>query len=246
MAEEKRLTYLGHLREFRTRLIRSVFAFVIALPFAYFLTYKAFDVLTRITPNVQLIYTEMTENLGVFIKVTLILAFALSLPYIVYQAILYVSPALTKTEKKYVYVLLPSIFVLFVAGSVFSYFVLLPPGLHFLLTFNAEVARPMIKIGNYVSLVTGLIFAMGLVFEIPLIIFFLAKIGIVKTELLTKYRKHAIIVSFILGAIITPTFDPVNQSLVAVPIIVLFELGILLSRFARKKKVSTAVSSGIS
>jgi sec-independent protein translocase protein TatC len=112
--------------------------------------------------------------------------------------------------------------------------------MNFLLTFNTDIARPMIKIGDYISLVTTLIFWIGLCFEIPLIIFFLTKIGVVKTKWLTKFRKFAIIIAFVLGAVITPTFDPVNQSLVAVPIIFLYELGILLSRFARKKQIAPA------
>jgi len=240
MVEEKKSTFLSHIREFRSRLVRSVYALIIAIPIAYFLTAKVFDILTGITPNVELIYTEMTEMLGVFIKVNLILAFVLALPFIMYQFIMFVSPALTRTEKRYVYALLPSIFILFIIGALFSYFVLLPPAMKFLLTFSTDIAQPMIKIGNYISLVTTLIFWMGLCFEIPLVIFFLAKIGIVKTKWLTKYRKYAILIAFVLGAVITPTFDPVNQSLVAGPIIVLYELGILLSRFARKKQASPA------
>ena len=240
MVEEKKLTFLSHLREFRSRLVRSVYALLIAIPIAYFLTNKAFDILTAITPNVELIYTEMTEMLGVFIKVNLLLAFVLALPYIVYQFIMFVSPALTRTEKRYVYVLLPSIFILFIIGALFAYYVLLPRGMNFLLTFNTDIAKPMIKIGDYISLVTTLIFWIGLCFEIPLIIFFLAKIGVVKTKWLTKFRKFAILLAFVVGAVITPTFDPVNQSLVAVPIIFLYELGILLSRFARKKQIAPA------
>jgi len=153
---------------------------------------------------------------------------------------MFVSPALTRTEKRYVYVLLPSIFILFIIGALFAYYVLLPRGMNFLLTFNTDIAKPMIKIGDYISLVTTLIFWIGLCFEIPLIIFFLAKIGVVKTKWLTKFRKFAILLAFVVGAVITPTFDPVNQSLVAVPIIFLYELGILLSRFARKKQIAPA------
>lgn len=240
MVEEKKLTFLSHLREFRSRLVRSVFALLIAIPIAYFLTGKTFNILTSITPNVELIYTEMTEMLGVFIRVNLLLAFVLTLPFIVYQFIMFVSPALSRTEKRYVYASLPSIFILFIIGALFAYFVLLPPAMKFLLTFNTEIAQPMIKIGNYISLVTTLIFMMGLCFEIPLVIFFLAKIGVVKTEWLTKYRKLAILIAFVLGAVITPTFDPVNQSFVAIPIIILYESGIFLSRFARKKQTSPA------
>ena len=98
----------------------------------------------------------------------------------------------------------------------------------------------MIKIGNYVSILTRLIFWIGVCFEIPLVMFFLTKIGVVKPEWLAKYRRWAYVAAFILGAIITPTFDPVNQSLVAVPIIFLYELGILLSKLAQRKRAQPA------
>jgi sec-independent protein translocase protein TatC len=113
---------------------------------------------------------------------------------------------------------------------------MLPPALKFLLTFGGEIAQPMIKVGNYVSVLTKLIFWTGIVFEIPLVMFFLAKIGIVKPEWLSKYRKVFYIIAFVLGGIITPTMDPINQTLVAGPIIVLYEVGILLAKLARRKK----------
>ena len=150
--------------------------------------------------------------------------------------IMFIRPALTKRERGYLYVLLPSIFVLFAAGAVFAYFILLPPAFKFLLTFGGDVAQPMIKIGNYISVLTRLVFWIGICFEIPLIMFFLTKIGVVKPEWLSKYRRFAYIAAFILGAIITPTFDPVNQTLVAVPIVFLYEFGILLSKLAGRKK----------
>ena len=98
----------------------------------------------------------------------------------------------------------------------------------------------MIKVGNYVSILTRLVFWIGMCFEIPLVMFFLTKIGVVRAEWLAKYRRFAYVLAFILGAIITPTFDPVNQSLVAVPIVFLYELGILLSKLARRKKAELA------
>jgi len=191
-------------------------------------------------PGVELIYTEIAEMLGTYIKVTLYAAAVLVLPYIVYLVVMFIRPALTRRERTYLYILLPSVFFLFLAGATFAYFVLLPPALNFLLTFGGDIAEPMIKVGNYVSVLTKLIFWIGICFEIPMVMFFLAKIGIVKPEWLSKYRKVFYIVAFILGGIITPTMDPINQSLVAVPIIVLYELGILLAKLARKKQPESA------
>ncbi|MBM4452165.1 MAG: twin-arginine translocase subunit TatC [Chloroflexi bacterium] len=236
MADEKRLTFMGHLQELRSCLFRSVIALLIALPISFFLARYIFDFLTRPAPGVELIYTEVAEMLGTYIKITLYAALALTLPYIVYLAVMFIRPALTKKERAYLYILLPSVFLLFITGAAFSYFVMLPPALRFLLTFGGDIAQPMIKVGNYVSVLTKLIFWTGIVFEIPLVMFFLAKIGIIKPEWLSKYRKVSYIIAFILGGIITPTMDPINQTLVAGPIIILYEVGILLAKIARRKK----------
>ncbi|HJX03123.1 MAG TPA: twin-arginine translocase subunit TatC [Dehalococcoidia bacterium] len=243
MTDENKLTFLGHLRELRTRIFWSVIAILVALPVAYLLTDNFLHLLIGIAPSVELIYTEVTEMLGTYIKVTLILAFVLALPFLVYQVIIYIRPALTKRERLYVYTLLPAIFILFCIGAVFAYLILLPPAMNFLLTFNTEIAKPMIKIANYFSVVTRLIFWVGMCFEIPLVMFFFTKIGIVKPAWLAKFRKGAILLAFVLGAIITPTFDPINQSLVAIPIIVLYEIGILLSRLAKPKRKEIAQGS---
>ena len=235
---------MGHLRELRSCLLRSVIALLVALPISFFLADKVFYILMQPVPGLKLIYTEVTEMLGTYIKVALYSALVLALPFIVYQAVMFVRPALTKREKSYLYVMLPSVFLLFAAGAVFAYFVLLPPALKFLLTFGGDIAQPMIRVENYISVLTRLIFAIGMCFEIPLVMFFLTKIGVLGPEWLSKYRRLAYILAFVLGAIITPTFDPLNQSLVAVPVIVLYEFGILLSKLARRKKASVNSSGG--
>jgi len=239
MSDEKPLSFIGHLKELRSCLVRSVIALLVALPIAFYIAKYVFDILTRPVPGINLIYTEITEMLGTYAKVTLIIAVVLILPFIAYQLIMFVRPALTKKERNYVYIMLPAIVICFLIGATFAYFILVPPALNFLLTFGSDIAEPMIKIGNYISVFTKLMFWVGICFEIPIIIFFLAKIGIVKPQWLSKYRKIAYIIAFVAGAIITPTFDPVNQSLVAVPIIILYEFGIILAKIARRgKKVS--------
>ena len=236
MSEERRLTFLGHLRELRSCLVRSVIALVIAIPIAYFLTDKIFAILMQPVPGLHLVYTEITEMLGIYLKVTLYASVAIVFPFIIYQAVMFIRPALTRREKGYLYILLPLIFILFIGGVLFAYFVLLPPALNFLLTFGGDIAQPMIKVDNYISVLVRLLFWLGMVFEIPLIMFFLSKIGILNTEILKKFRPWAYVLAFVLGGIITPTFDPINQSLVAVPIIILYEFGTLLVRIARRKK----------
>ena len=245
MKDEARLTFMGHLGELRSRLLRIVIALLVALPIAFLIANKIFDVLMYPVPRLQLVYTEITEMLGTYIKVTLYAAVVLTLPFIIYQMVMFIRPALTKRERNYLYVLLPSVLLSFVAGATFAYFILLPPALNFLLTFGGEIAEPMIKVGNYIAVLTKLIFWIGMCFEIPLLLYFLTKIGIVEPEWLAKYRRFAYVLAFILGAIITPTFDPVNQTLVAVPIVVLYEIGILLSKLARRKKVDFASNGSL-
>lgn len=235
MSNDKQLTLMGHLKELRSCLTRSVIALLVAIPISYFAATYVFDILKKPVPGVKLVYTEITEMLGTYAKVMLIIAVILALPYIVYKAVMFVRPALTRQERSYVYIMLPAIVICFLGGATFAYFVLLPPALQFLFTFGSDIAEPMIKVGNYVSVLTNLLLWIGLCFEIPIVLFFLAKIGIVKPQWLSKFRKVAYVIAFVIGAVITPTFDPVNQSLVAIPIIVLYEFGIILARLARRK-----------
>jgi sec-independent protein translocase protein TatC len=240
MSDNKELTLMGHLKELRSCLTRTVIALLVAIPIAFYAAKYAFEILMKPVPGIELIYTEVTEMLGTYAKVTLIIAVVLILPFIVYQAVMFVRPALTKRERSYVYIMLPAITICFLIGATFAYFILLPPALNFLFTFGSDIAEPMIKVGNYVSVLTTLLFWIGLCFEIPIVLFFLAKIGVVKPQWLSKFRKAAYIIAFIIGAVITPTFDPINQSLVAIPIIILYEFGIILSKIARRKKESSS------
>ena len=143
-------------------------------------------------------------------------------------------------EKKYVYLMLPCITFMFLGGVAFGYFILVPPATHFLTTFGSDIADPQIRIGNYISIVLRLLLSIGAVFETPVIILFLTRIGVVTPKWLANKRKYAIIFAFILAAIITPTFDPVNQSLVAVPLILLYEMSIWISKLVWRRKPSLA------
>ena len=169
-------------------------------------------------------------------KSSLLVGIFASLPFVLYQIVMFVAPGLTGREKRYLYSLMPATLLSFVLGAAFGYFVLFPPAVKFLLSFGQELATPQIRIGSYISLMLSLLFWMGIVFQTPVILFFLSKIGIVTPEFLAKQRRYAIVVAFILGAAITPTFDPVNQSIVAIPIILLYELGIWLSKIGRLGK----------
>ncbi len=158
------------------------------------------------------------------------------MPYLTYELIMFVSPALTRKEKRYVYLILPWIALMFTAGVVFTYFILLPPSTRILTTFGSEIATPQIKIGSYISTVTRLLLVVGLIFELPVVTTFLARLGVITGKWMAGKRKIAIILAFILGGIITPTLDPINQTLVSLPLIVLWEMSIWLAKLVHKKK----------
>ena len=120
-----------------------------------------FYILTLPAQGINLIYIEMTEMIGTIMRVCLFTGIALAMPYLVYHAIMFLSPAMTRREKKYVYLILPWIFLMFAGGVIFGYFILIPPAVKFLITFGSEIATPQIKVGNYVSVVTRLLLAIG-------------------------------------------------------------------------------------
>jgi len=240
------LSFIGHLSELRKRLLKSILVLVITIAISFFLAEKyIFPVLTS-PPNVlglpsaeiNLIFIEMTEMIGTYMKVSLASGIVLAMPYLVYHLLMFVSPALTRREKRYIYLILPWIMLMFAAGVTFGYFILISPATNFLLTFGSDIATPQIKIGNYISIVTRILVASGVIFETPVIVMFLARLGIVTPQMLSRRRRMAVVGAFVVAAIITPTFDPVNQSLVALPLIVLYELSIWLAKLVHRKRVS--------
>ncbi len=235
--DEKKLSVLGHLAELRKRLIRSVIAVVITSILSFIFYKQIFNILTGPAPrNINFIFIDMTEMVGTIMRVCLVSGIILVMPYLTYELIMFVSPALTRKEKRYVYLILPWIALMFAAGVVFAYFILIPRMIGFLLTFGSDIATPQIRIGNYISIITRLLLAIGLVFEMPILTAFLARIGILKPKWLSDKRKAAIILAFVLAAIITPTIDPINQSLVAIPLIILYEMSIWLAKLVHKKE----------
>ena len=240
MSEQRKLSIAAHLEEIRKRLTYSVLTVVITTGAAFILTEPIIRFLqSRAPSNVLFIYTEVTEFWGVYFMVALVSGIVMALPFLLYHAVMFVAPALTSKEKKYLYAFMPAVFLFFAGGVAFGFFVLLPPALNFLLNppFAADLAKPQIRIGNYINVVTRLLFFIGAAFEMPLVMLFLGKIRILSVKRLSKFRKWVFVLAFVVSGIITPTMDPVNQTLLAGPLIVLYELGIILIRiFVRQKK----------
>jgi sec-independent protein translocase protein TatC len=241
MASDTKLPLIEHLLELRRRLMWSAIAVVITTAFSFVFADRIIKMLLRPAGNIKTVFTEMQEMFSVYIKVSLVSGIALAMPFIIYQLVMFVAPALTPREKRFLYSVLPGVIVSFAVGAAFGYFILLPPAIGFLLTFGSDIATPFIKIGNYISVVTTLLFWIGICFELPVVLWFLARLGIISPQRLSKSRPFAFVAAFILGAAVTPTSDPLNQTLVAAPLIILYEIGILLSKLAwRSKKTASA------
>jgi sec-independent protein translocase protein TatC len=235
MDNEKKLSLLGHLAELRSRLLKGLIALVIACIITFVFADRIFQILVLPLEGVPLIYVDMTEMIGVYMRVCMAAGIFLAMPYLVYQVLMFISPALNSREKRYVYLILPWIFLMFVGGVVFSYYVLLPPATQFLTNFGAGIATPQIRIGSYINLVTRVLLATGISFELPVMTTFLARVGIITPEWLAGKRKLSVILALVLGAMITPTIDPVNQLLVSGPLYVLYEMSIWMAKLVQRK-----------
>ena len=231
-----------HLLELRRRLTWSVAAVLVCTAVAFVFHQHILSFLMKPAqgfaniPNQKPIYTDLTEFIGVAMKVSLLSGLVFALPFVLYQVVRFVAPGLSGSERRYLYGLAPAATLAFLVGAFFGYRILFPPAVKFLLNFGSDVATPYIRIGGYTNLMLMLLFWMGIVFETPVVAFFLSKVGIVSHRFLARNRRYAVVVAFALGAIITPTFDPINQSLVALPIIVMYELGVWLAKLGGRKR----------
>ena len=189
--------------------------------------------------GVPLIATQVTEAFTTSFRVSILAGLILAFPIVLYQVIRFVAPGLTSKEQRYLLAFLPAVLLVFLAGVAFGYLVLTPQALPFLLSFGGEVVQPQIRVSSYVDVMVRLLFWMGIVFETPLIMLLLARIGIANARRFSRFRRYWIVVAFVLGAVITPTVDPVNQALVAIPLLVLYEVGIVLVRVLGRKESRT-------
>ena len=239
--KETKLTLLGHLQEIRRRLFYSVIALIITIAVSFIFAGDIFDFLVERRPlEVPLIAIEPTEMIGIWFKVCLYAALVLAMPFFIFQLVLFIRPALTRKERFYLYALIPAIFLFFLGGAAFAWFIFLPNALDFLLHFMDGIVKYQIRIGSLISFEVQIIFWMGIVFELPVVTFFLAKIGILNFRWLAKQWKWAFIASFVIGAVITPTPDPINCTIVSLPIYLLYLLSILTAWIARPGRKSTA------
>jgi sec-independent protein translocase protein TatC len=226
---DKKLTLVEHLEELRSRLIKSVIFVVVGSVFVYNYINKILVALTR--PVGRLVFISPSEAFVTNIKIAFFGGLFLASPFLIYQLWRFVGVGLNPRERKYTLLFGPLSFIFFVLGSVFGYFVIVPLGMNFLLSFSSDLITPMITISRYISFIGTLTLTFGVVFQLPLVVLFLTKIGVVTPNFLSARRKHAIVLIFILAATLTPP-DVITQCLMALPLLLLYELGIIFSKFA--------------
>jgi sec-independent protein translocase protein TatC len=240
MDEQDKIPFTAHLEELRKRLIVCFIAVGIGFVLSYGFKEKLFQILTRPLISVmqtgdKLIFTGLPEAFFTYLKVALFSGIILSTPVIFYQFWMFVAPGLYEKEKRH---MIPIVFLstfFFVGGSFFGYFIVFPYGFKFFLGFASEIIRPLPSMREYLGFATKLLLAFGLVFELPLVITFLAKLGMVSVSFLKKNRKYALLLFFVGAAILTPP-DVVTQVMMALPLMVLYEISIIGAKIFGKKK----------
>jgi sec-independent protein translocase protein TatC len=241
-----RMPFMEHLGELRVRIMRAMYGLlagtVIALPFSERIVDWLARPITRL--GYELVFTAPAEAFWVQMKVGLIAGVFVAAPVILWQVWAFIAPGLHGHEKKYAvpFVLIGS--VMFLAGGAFSLFVVTPYALTFLLGYARPGLKPMITIQNHIDFLLKFTLAFGAVFELPLALTLLARMGVVNARMLAKNRKYAILGAFVAGAVLTPTPDAFNQALMAGPLIILYEVGIVCARvFGRKPGPPAVVES---
>jgi sec-independent protein translocase protein TatC len=222
------MTIVEHLEELRTRLLISLAAFVVAMLFSFLFVEPILQLLIR--PVGRVVFLAPTEAFFVRLKVAALSGAFLSLPVVLFQVWRFVGVGLTPKERRSTLSLLPFSLALFVGGAAFAFFAILPVGVRYLLGYQTESLVPMISVGAYTSFATSFVLAFGLVFQLPIVILFLARIGVVTPASLAAGRRYALLGIVVLSAVLTPGGDVFSQALMAVPTYLLYEASIWIAR----------------
>lgn len=245
MNRDRAMSILEHLDEFKRRMIRVSVVFLIFTILGVVFYEQIFEFLrgpaeeALANADGEIIFTQVAEAWGAAMKVAVTLGFAATMPYFLFELTMFLRSGLKPHERRYLYFFFPFAVLSFAAGVWFGFVMLLPPAINFLLVFGSELATPFPTIGSYVGLLLALSIWMGLIFEMPIVMFFMAKVGIANSRWLIKQWRWMVLLAFVLGAIVTPTFDPITQSLVAGPVVILYTTGILLAKWAERGKAKT-------
>lgn len=239
--EEKEMGFLDHLEELRMRIVRAALAVIgFSVVAAFFADFLVKEVLLAPLLAVGLKAQVLTPYgiMMTYMEVVIVAGIIAAMPVILYQLWKFIAPGLMPNERRYAFGIVFFTSLCFLSGIAFAYFVIVPTALKFFSTFGTDVFQLNIAINEYISFLLTLILGSGLVFELPMVTFFLTKIGLLTPKFMKKYRRHAIVGILIIAAIITPTPDIITQSLFAAPMILLYEFSIFISKFAQKKSAS--------
>jgi sec-independent protein translocase protein TatC len=238
------MTLLDHLEELRWRILVAVSAWLVAAGVVFYFRDDVIDFLRAPLPgDIKLSFLNISEPFTAAIQIAGFFGLVLASPVILSQIWGFIAPGLYKEEKRWAipFVLFASL--AFAGGVTFAYYILLPMSLPILIGFLGTQAQPVLTIGKYISDILGLMAILGLIFEMPVLGFLLARIGLVRANMLTGIRRYAVVASVILAALITPTGDPFTLALVAVPLILLYELTVLVVRLSQRRVVSEDLTS---
>lgn len=232
------MSFLDHIEELRWRIIYSLIGIVIFTIIAWIFIDPLVEVVL-LKPardaNASLQNLRPFGQLFLYVQVAIIVGVVASLPNIFYQLWKFIAPALKKREQKYIiWIVFFSTFC-FLAGIAFSYFVMLPLAMKFAAQFGSEAIKNEFSIEEYMSIIISVMLAAGVVFELPMVSFFLTKLGILTPKFMRNYRRHAIVIILVLAAFLTPGADPVSQVILAVPLVLLYEISIFISKLSSKK-----------
>jgi len=240
VARDKELSLIQHLDELRRRMYVMAIGVGVMTAISFTFAETMIRILLLPSGQVSCITLAPTEGFATFMRVALFSGIALAMPIIVWQVFAYVDPALMPKERRFVFRLGPFVVLLFVLGMLFCYFLLLPQALGFLLNFGGGVFQTELRCAEYISFATTFILLLGVVFEVPAVMFALVRVRVLSRARLAGMRRFVFLGVFVVAAIITPTPDPFNQSLVAIPMYLLYELGLFLSRFAGAPRAASA------
>lgn len=236
------MTLQEHLEELRQRILYSVIAVLAALVAAFFLVDPLIETIAKQAnvPNQEILTITPTEGFVTWLKVLLYIALAIAMPILVYQLIAFIAPGLTRQERRLVYISLPVVTLFFIAGVLFAFFLVIPRALDFLSNFRTDLFAWNPRASEIISFYIRLMLGIGIAFQLPIVMFLLSKLHIVSARRMASARKIAVVLVMIAAAVITPTPDPINMMLVAVPIYALYELGIIFARLAERSDRSNA------
>ena len=233
------MSVLQHLGEFKRRLVRVAIVAVVFIAIAIAFYVQIFEVFTDtarrliVDADGVVAVQRITEGWVVAAKLAILVGLVAAFPYFMWELAMFFKPGLKPGERKYIFLLVPASMAMFALGAVFSWFILIPRLVEFLLRLSQPIGDPLITVGPLVGLMVTIMFWLGIIFEIPIFMFLLAKMGILTSGWVKTKRRWMILISFILGAVATPT-DPISQLIVAGPTWLLFEIGMLLVKLAER------------